>query len=320
MSLTDDVSWPLIERIVKEYLGESAQLAGIGSLHGGSMSTTLLLRLKRHPSMVLKIAPHMVVHQYEQEAYQLNLLRDWGLPTPEVYGCQVGTLDDPNSYLLMEQMPGSPLAEARRELAPEDFSHVEMHLADIVLALHARTSVSYKRVSDGGEDGLRDYVAFFRSIYDPIVHDVIAMKLVPPPLRRRIQAIHDKLPELVQHQDRPRLIHGDLWSSNLLVDRDRQGRWWVSAVLDPNCRYSHAELELAYLELFKTVTPAFFRVYEQAHPLSPEYHQLRRDVYMLYPLLNHVRLFGQQYLRPLSVVAERVAKKIASRRRVTMRV
>lgn len=315
MSLTDDVSWPLLQRIVKDDLGESVELAGVSSLHGGSMSTTLLLRLKGRRSMVLKIAPHMVVHQYEQEAYQLNLLRDWGLPAPEVYACRVGTLDDPHSYLLMQHMPGKSLTDVKKELSADEFDHVTQHLAEIVLTLHARTSVSYKRVDDGGEDGTRDYVKFFRGIYDPILNDILAMKLIPPALRKRIVSIHEKLPELLLHRDKPRLIHGDLWSSNLLVDPDRHGRWWISAVLDPNCRYSHAELELAYLELFRTVSPAFFRVYAQSHPLSEEYRLYRRDVYMIYPLLNHVRLFGPQYLKPLSAVAERVAKGIATRRR-----
>ena len=94
---------------------------------------------------------------------------------------------------------------------------------------------------------------------------------------------------------------------------DRHGRWWISAILDPNCRYSHAEIELAYLELFKTVTPTFFRVYEQSYRLSPEYHRLRRDLYMIYPLLNHIRLFGTHYVKPLDIVAERATGTLAGR-------
>jgi fructosamine-3-kinase len=58
------------------------------------------------------------------------------------------------------------------------------------------------------------------------------------------------------------------------------------------------------------VTPAFFRVYEQAHRLSEEYRDFRRDLYMVYPLLNHIRLFGPQYAKPLAIVAERLAKKL----------
>jgi len=315
VSLSDDVSWPVLSRIANQWLGESVDLTGVKSLHGGSMSTTLLLQFKRHKPVVLKIAPHMVVQQYQHEAYQLNMLRDRGLPCPEVYASKLGDLDDPNSYLLMQHMPGESLSTVRSRLSEDDLNHVEMHLADIVLQLHGQTAPLYRKVGDGTEQGTRDFVRFFHEIYDPILEDVTAMKLIPPPLRRRICSIHEKLDRLLQHSDKPRLVHGDLWSSNLLVQPDRHGKWWVSGLLDPNCRYSHAEIELAYLELFRTVTPAFFRVYEQVHRLSEEYRRIRRDLYMLYPLLNHIRLFGQQYVKPLGVIAERISRTLAASRR-----
>ena len=99
MSLSDDVSWPVLGRIANQWLGESVELSGVKSLHGGSMSTTLLLQFKRHKAVVLKIAPHMVVQQYQHEAYQLNMLRDRGLPCPEVYASKLADLDDPNSRI-----------------------------------------------------------------------------------------------------------------------------------------------------------------------------------------------------------------------------
>lgn len=299
---------------MKDWLGESVTIKGVRSLHGGSISTALLLNLDRRPPVVLKISPHTVVRQYEHEAYQLNLLRDWGLPAPEVYACQVASLERPHSYLLMEQMPGRPMSDVRESLSREEMDHLQMHIADLVLSLHGRTSLTYRRVSDGGEPGTRDFTEFFHSIYDAIVSDVIAMKLMPPSQRRRITNIHDKVAPLLEHTDRPRLVHGDLWSSNLMVEKDTQGRWWVTGVLDPNFRYSHAELELAYMELFRTVTPAFFRVYEQTQRLSSEYKVYRRDVYMLYTLLNHVRLFGQQYVKPLAAMAEKVALHVSAKR------
>jgi fructosamine-3-kinase len=307
VSLSDDVSWPVLSRIVNQWLGESVELTGVKSLHGGSMSMTLLLQFRRHKAVVLKIAPHMVVQQYQHEAYQLNMLRDRGLPCPEVYASKLGDLDDPNSYLLMEHMPGELLSVVKSKLNEDDLDHIQKHLAELVLQLHGQSGRLYHKVGDGTEQGTRDFAGFFHDIYDPILDDVLAMELISPPLRRRIRSIHGKLDRLLQHSDKPRLVHGDLWSSNLLVQPDRHGKWWVSGLLDPNCRYSHAEMELAYLELFRTVTPTFFRVYEQVHRLSDEYRRVRRDLYMLYPLLNHIRLFGKQYVKPLGAVAERIA-------------
>ena len=76
------------------------------------------------------------------------------------------------------------------------------------------------------------------------------------------------------------MVNGDLWPTNLLAHPNGDGRWHVTAVLDPNCKYADAELELAYLELFHTATPTFFKAYARRHKLPPEYHPGRA-----YPVL-----------------------------------
>ena len=60
------------------------------------------------------------------------------------------------------------------------------------------------------------------------------------------------------------------------------------------------------MELFHTVTPAFMRAYQQNERLSREYHQVRKPIYQLYEMLNHLRVFGHEYLRPTLAAIERV--------------
>ena len=98
-----------------------------------------------------------------------------------------------------------------------------------------------------------------------------------------------------------------MWSTNLLTRCDDAGNWRVCAMLDPNCKYAHAEAELAYLELFHTATPTFFKAYQHARKLSPEYHRVRKPVYQLYSLLNHLRLFGHDYLKTVMAQIDKVA-------------
>ena len=54
-------------------------------------------------------------------------------PAPQVYSCKVGTLDEPFSYLMMEFLDGVDLAEARNRCGPEQYDHVQVHLADLLL-------------------------------------------------------------------------------------------------------------------------------------------------------------------------------------------
>jgi fructosamine-3-kinase len=81
----------------------------------------------------------------------------------------------------------------------------------------------------------------------------------------------------------------------------------VSAVLDPNCKFAHAEAEMAYLELFHTSTPAFMKVYQRQRKLPAEYHRVRKLVYQMYPLIDDVTLHGEQYVKPLVAQVEKLA-------------
>ncbi len=89
----------------------------------------------------------------------------------------------------------------------------------------------------------------------------------------------------------PSLLHGDLWTGNVLV---RQGR--IAGLVDPAISCGHPEIELAFTTLFGTFGRSFFAAYESVLPLEPGFHEVRSDLYNLYPRLVHVRLFGAGYL------------------------
>ena len=47
--------------------------------------------------------------------------------------------------------------------------------------------------------------------------------------------------------------------------------------------------------------------YQQKHRLPNEYHQFRKPIYQLYPMINHLNLFGESYLKPLTMAVEKTA-------------
>src|SRR4051794_10152559 len=107
MGLQDaDISWQVLRQIVHDWAGNHVELDSVKNLGGGSVATTLVLNTSGGERAVLKITPHRVDRAYADEAYQLKLLRELGAPVPEVYRCQVGSLDQPFSYLLMEFRDG----------------------------------------------------------------------------------------------------------------------------------------------------------------------------------------------------------------------
>src|SRR6185503_19429352 len=74
-------------------------------------------------------------------------------------------------------------------------------------------------------------------------------------VKKTIGKVHERLEKLLTHDDCPRLVHWDIWATNILAKPDEHGKWWITGVLDPNCKYAHAEAEIAYMDLFHTITP-----------------------------------------------------------------
>ncbi len=92
------------------------------------------------------------------------------------------------------------------------------------------------------------------------------------------------------HQPDASLLHGDLWAGNkAYVDTGQP------VIFDPASYYGDRETDIAMTELFGGFEPAFYAAYEERLPLSSGYG-IRRELYNLYHMLNHLNLFGGGYL------------------------
>ena len=119
--------------------------------------------------------------------------------------------------------------------------------------------------------------------------------------RTKITKLLSRLEDFLVEPETPSLLHGDLWSGNVMCGPDGK-----AMLIDPACYVGHREADLAMTELFGGFPPEFYRAYCEAVPLQPGYEE-RRDLYNLYQLLNHLNLFGPTYLGPvLSIVSEYV--------------
>ncbi len=119
--------------------------------------------------------------------------------------------------------------------------------------------------------------------------------------RKKITRLLDRLDDFLVEPENPSLLHGDLWSGNLLCGADGN-----AVLIDPAAYVGHAEADLAMTELFGGFPPAFYSAYKNVRPLQDGYED-RRDLYNLYHLLNHLNMFGENYLGAvLSVVDEYV--------------
>ena len=102
--------------------------------------------------------------------------------------------------------------------------------------------------------------------------------------------------DLLSHETTPSLIHGDLWSGNVLVTARGP------ALVDPACAYADREMEFGISTLFGGLTARAMAAYEEAWPLPADWRE-RSGLYQLYHLLNHAVIFGGHYAQQAARIA-----------------
>ena len=261
-------------------LGE--RLRSVRPLGGGCIGEVYRAELGDGTPLVAKVDASGEAH-LEREAYMLRYLREQSdLPLPEVY-------HGSETLLLMEFVEGR-----------SHFSRgAERHAAELLAALHGITADAYGHERDtlvGSLDQPNPWTGswaeFFRDqrlLY--ITRVAHGAGRLPAGEVRRLERLSERLDEIIEEPNPPALIHGDVWSGNVLAKEDR-----ISAFLDPALYYADPEMELSFISLFDSFGAAFFERYKEIRGIDERFHEARRDLYSLYPLLVHVYYFGGGYL------------------------
>lgn len=97
------------------------------------------------------------------------------------------------------------------------------------------------------------------------------------------------------------LLHGDLWSGNMIADERGE-----PAIIDPAVYYGWGEADLAMMALFGSPPNAFYQVYNESRPMVSGWRE-RFELYNLYHLMNHLNLFGRGYYGQVMEVLKKYA-------------
>lgn len=279
-----------VEDRIAEAVGRA--VTGLTPLSGGCVGDVLKATFDDGTSAVVKRADD-ADGGLDIEGWMLRFLAEHapGLPVPPVLHA------DPGLLVMGRVEGGGGISAATQE-----------HAADLLAELHAVSADAYGLERDTLIGGLHQpnprtpsWIDFFRD------HRLLHMAeeahrsgRLPADVRRKVDALAGRLTEWIEEPAAPGLIHGDMWTGNVLTD----GRQ-VTGVIDPAIYYADPEIELAFSTLFGTFGEPFFRRYQEHRPLKPGFFEARRDLYNLYPLLVHVRLFGGSYVGSVSRTLDR---------------
>ena len=255
-------------------------------LTGGMIAEVYRVDLADGRQIVAKVDKSDTVN-LSVEGYMLRYLAEnSGLPVPQV-------LHSDDGLLLMTYIEGES------HLGDDE----QQHAADLLVALHNVTQTHYGLERDTLTGPLHQpnplsesWIDFFRQqrlLY--MAHLAHQDGPLPVEMLLRLEKFANQLEKWLFEPERPSLIHGDIWTTNVLTKNGR-----IVGFIDPAIYYAHAEIELAYTTLFgslgRTFTSPFFQRYQAQRPIEPGFFEERRDIYNLYPLLTHVRLFGGHYI------------------------
>jgi fructosamine-3-kinase len=175
----------------------------------------------------------------------------------------------------------------------------EEHAAELLAELHGVTADRFGYGRDtligglhqpnGWMESWRDFFRDRRLLH--MAREAHQAGRLPTPVLGRVETLAGRLDRWISDDARPSLIHGDMWSGNVLTKNGR-----IAGFVDPAIYYADAEIELAFATLFTTFGDAFFARYSELRPPRSGFFEERRDLYNLYPLLVHVRLFGGGYV------------------------
>ncbi len=107
----------------------------------------------------------------------------------------------------------------------------------------------------------------------------------------KVEKLASKISLYLTEPDHASLIHGDLWQGNVLTIGDD-----IAGFIDPAIYFADPEIELAFSTMFGTFKKSFYETYNTIRPIQDGFWEIRRDIYNLYPLLVHMRLYDGQYM------------------------
>jgi protein-ribulosamine 3-kinase len=274
------------EWLLANDLGEIVRTEALG---GGCIHQSQIIQTASGKRYFLKQNQSVPPDMFQKEAQGLEVLRNPNGPVlPEVF--LVG-----ESFLLLEDLqPASPCIDFWR-IYGRQMAAVHLVVNDKFGFQTDNYIGSNPQRNSWNDDGF-DFFRKCRIIPQLIMSE--QGSLLKPEDVRKIEELLDKLPDLLPEQPAS-LLHGDLWSGNLITDS--RGR---PALIDPAVYYGWGEADLAMADLFGSYPEEFYQSYQEIRPLNKGYES-RFPLYNLYHLLNHLNLFGRSYLPQIRAILAR---------------
>ncbi len=284
----------LLISILEKHTGEKEKTEKISSLSGGSINNALRIKSGSGAWFAKYNSADLYPGMFEKEARGLEILKKAGeVYTPKVigYGEASG-----QSMLVLE------FVESAREN-----DNYWQDFGTSLARLHKNTGEYFGLDHDNYIGSLEQFNTPHENWIDFFINQRLEIQVKVARdrgLMDRSSAV--KFEKLYHHlsdffpEEKPSLIHGDLWSGNYMTNSLGE-----ACIIDPAVYYGHRLMDIGMSKLFGGFAPAFYESYHNEFPMENNWKQAI-EVANLYPLMVHVNLFGSGYLGGVMDVLKRV--------------
>lgn len=285
-----------LDEMIKDVLGDSVFIIKTDSVPGGDINNAYRLRLSDGTYLFVKTNSVNNLNFFLTESKGLSALRSVKkIGVPEVLGAGIDEQRD-FSFLALEYIENSP----RTHSYWETFGHqlAELHRSECLSYVDSKGSGAKFGFYEDNYIGAtlqsnhpeKTWIGFYRECR-LLPQITMAEKYFDPVVRKKAERLLDRLDLHLREPEFPSLLHGDLWSGNMMCGKD--GKAWI---IDPAVYVGDFEADLAMTQLFGSLPERFYAAYDEVNPIDKSGYAHRRKLYDLYQLLNHLNLFGSMYL------------------------
>jgi fructosamine-3-kinase len=273
--------WDSIAADIAAATGRQAELSGQIATGGGCINQTMRVRYG-DDSYFVKLNTASRADMFVAEALGLRELQGshtLRVPEPVCWGD-----DGDSAYLVLEDLEpggygdlaalGEGLAAMHRVTRPQFGWDMDNTIG---------STLQVNTLND-------DWVAFWREHRLRFQLELAAQNGHGGRLQSQGEKLLDAFPALfADYSPVASLLHGDLWSGNYAFTRAGE-----PVIYDPAVYYGDREADIAMSELFGGFGADFYAAYRANYPLDAGYG-VRKTLYNLYHILNHLNIFGDAY-------------------------
>src|SRR5438477_669887 len=262
----------------------------VRSIGGGCINETYKVRVNGGINFFLKInSVSKFPSLFEKEKHGLGLLRSHKtIAVPSVVEC--GQLED-RQFLLLEWIESGVKTEGFWKLFGEQLAMLHRQTwsnkdGQTLVGLDRDNYIGSLPQFNNLQQNWIDF--FYRHRLQPQIRMAKDQHLLQP----KHVNVFEKLPSRLQEifdSEQSALLHGDLWSGNIMCNQNSQ-----PMLLDPAVYFGHRSMDLAMTTLFGGFDKIFYESYNY-HFKFPENYREQWEICNLYPLLVHLNLFGLSY-------------------------